>query len=179
MVTLIYRSEATRPMSTADLAELCLSSARTNQALGITGFLLHMDGLFLQILEGRADAVEPLFGKILADKRHHRVEVLLHEEGDEKHNFAFWAMNLGPLDDPDFRSKVLGPGLTREAFATRSHETDFALDALMRAYLEACVTEDVDPAAHDPTGGTIPVWLLPARGGSGMPAGASPPPAGR
>lgn len=162
MLTLVYRSEMTRPLSATELAELCLVSARKNQVLGITGFLVHFHGVFLQILEGPADVVDTLFARIAIDRRHRHVDVLMREEDGDKRNFAFWSMNLGPLDDAGFRARVLGGGMSREEFATRTHDADFALNVLMRAYTEACILSHVDPAAHDLTSGSIPAWILPA-----------------
>ncbi|MCW2238393.1 BLUF domain-containing protein [Azospirillum canadense] len=161
MLTIVYRSEASHAMASAELAELCLVSARNNRALGITGFLLHQDGLFLQVLEGERRVLEPLFERIRRDDRHRNVEVLLHEDSTTKPNFAFWSMNLGPLDDEEFHTRVLRGVTTKEEFAAKTHDPDFALDILMRAYMEACVMSDVDPATHDLTCGAIPAWILP------------------
>lgn len=161
MLTLVYRSEMTRPLSASLLAELCLLSARKNQTLGITGFLVHFHGVFLQILEGPADAVETLFATIAADERHRNVDVLLCDDTNGKRNFAFWSMNLGPLDDADFRARVLQRSTSGQDFAARTRHPDAALDVLMRAYTEACILSHVDPAAHDLTSGVIPAWILP------------------
>ncbi|HYH17664.1 MAG TPA: BLUF domain-containing protein [Azospirillum sp.] len=165
MLTLAYRSERARPLSANELAELCLLSARKNQMLGVTGFLVHFDGIFLQILEGPADAVDTLFATIAVDQRHRHVEILLREDCEGRRNFAFWAMNLGPLDDPAFRARVLPGDMSGEAFAARSRDPDTTLDVLMRAYTEACILSHVDPAAHDLTSGTIPAWILPVHMG--------------
>lgn len=161
MLTLVYRSEMTQPLSANELAELCVLSARKNQVLGVTGFLVHFHGIFLQILEGRADVVDTLFARIAIDQRHRHVDVLLREDCDGKRNFAFWSMNLGPLDDPGFRARVLQSDMPGEEFAARTRDPDTALDVLMRAYTEACILSHVDPAAHDLTSGTIPAWILP------------------
>ncbi|WP_448204634.1 BLUF domain-containing protein [Azospirillum sp. sgz302134] len=161
MLTIVYRSEASHTLAPSDLAALCLACARKNQALGVTGFLLHLDGLFLQVLEGERSVLEPLFNTIRHDDRHRKVEVLLYEDSVTKPNFAFWSMNLGPLDDEAFRARVMRGVNTRDEFLARTHDPDFALDVLTRAYMEACVMSDVDPAAHDLTTGTIPAWILP------------------
>jgi Sensors of blue-light using FAD. len=162
MMTIVYRSEATHKLSPADLAQLCLASARKNQALGITGFLLHLDGLFLQVLEGDRAAVEPLFETIRRDVRHRNVEILLSSEDNAAQpNFAFWSMNLGPLDDEEFHTRVMQGMTSRKEFEALTHDPDVALDVLMRAYMEACLMADIDPAAHDLTIGAIPAWILP------------------
>ena len=162
MMTIVYRSEAAHKVSPAELAELCLASARKNQTLGITGFLLHMDGLFLQVLEGDRAVVEPLFETIRRDCRHGNVEILLcAEDSAAQPNFAFWSMNLGPLDDEEFHRRVMQGITSREEFAARTHDPDVALDLLTRAYMEACLMAEIDPAAHDLTVGAIPSWILP------------------
>ncbi|HYD65413.1 BLUF domain-containing protein [Azospirillum sp.] len=161
MLTLVYRSEMTQSLSANRLAELCLLSARKNQRLGVTGFLVHFHGIFLQILEGPADVVETLFATIAADERHRNVDVLMRDDSEGKRNFAFWSMNLGPLDDAGFRARVLQGDMSGQEFAARTRDPDGALDLLMRAYTEACILSHVDPAAHDLTSGTIPAWILP------------------
>lgn len=161
MLTIVYRSEASHRMAPTELAELCLISARKNQSLGITGFLLHQDGLFLQVLEGERSVLEPLFERIRHDDRHKNVEILLYEDSATKPNFAFWSMNLGPLDDGEFHARVMRGIASKEEFVAKSHDPDFVLDVLTRAYMEACMMSDVDPATHDLTSGVIPTWILP------------------
>lgn len=156
MLTIVYRSEAVDRLSYGALADICLFSARKNRKLGVTGFLVEFEGIFLQVLEGEPDVVEQLFTRIAADTRHVNVEVLLRETTVGQPNFGFWAMNFGPLDTPTFWQAVFGAPVRIEEFQRRSHDADFALSVLARAYMHACITADVDPATRELVRGNIP-----------------------
>jgi uncharacterized protein YbaA (DUF1428 family) len=73
---LIYSSQAATPMQTDDLEDLLESARESNAEVGIHGALVYVDGFFLQVLEGKAEAVEELMARIAKDLRHHTVTVL-------------------------------------------------------------------------------------------------------
>ncbi len=74
---LIYVSAATRPFSDADLEALVARARRENHARGITGLLLHSEGVFLQVLEGEKAIVDELYhGHIACDTRHTHLRLL-------------------------------------------------------------------------------------------------------
>lgn len=156
MLTIVYRSEAVDRLPYSALADICVFSARKNREVGITGFLVEFEGIFLQVLEGEPDVVETLFAHIAADTRHTEVELLLRETTAGQPNFGFWAMNFGPLDTPTFWQAVFGSPVRIEEFRRRSHDDDFALDLLARAYMHACIAADVDAASRDLVRGNIP-----------------------
>ena len=158
MLTIAYRSEAIDRLPYSALADICLFSARKNRELGVTGFLVEFEGIFLQVLEGEAEVVEPLYARIAADPRHRNVELLLRETSAGQPNFGFWAMNFGPLDTPTFWQAVFGSPIRIEEFRRRSHDADFALDVLARAYMHACIAADVDAATRDLVRGNIPCF---------------------
>lgn len=57
--------------------EKVLQQARANNASkGITGALVYVDGVFLQILEGERAALQALMAKITKDLRHEKVTIL-------------------------------------------------------------------------------------------------------
>src|SRR5208283_4698336 len=62
-----------------------------NQARGITGVLIFVDGVFFQILEGEKDVVIDLMESIQRDTRHSGVKVYRERETDER-AFASWSM---------------------------------------------------------------------------------------
>ena len=66
-------------------------SKTDNPGVGITGVLCFSGGIFLQVLEGGRTAVNRLYNRIAADKRHTDVELLLYEEIGER-RFAGWSM---------------------------------------------------------------------------------------
>lgn len=155
-LAIVYRSEAVSRLSYVTIADLCLQSARNNQRLGITGFLVEFEGVFLQVIEGDPDQVEALYARIVADPRHRNVELLLREAVHDQPNFGFWAMNFGPLDTPTFWRAVFGAPVNVPEFLHRSHDADFALNVLTRAYMHTCIVAEVDPAVHAITHGAIP-----------------------
>ncbi|MBK1836398.1 BLUF domain-containing protein [Azospirillum sp. YIM B02556] len=156
MLTIVYRSEAIDRLPYSALADICLFSARSNCERGITGFLVELDGIFLQVLEGDPDRVDRLFARIVDDPRHRNVTLLRRETSDGPPEFGFWAMNFGPLDTPTFWQAIFGTPMRSEEFRQRSQGVGFARDVLGRAYMHACIVADVDPAAHDMVRGNIP-----------------------
>lgn len=87
---LIYTSHANPPVDTGGLLQ---QAYRNNPALGITGGLAVLDGVFLQYLEGAEDTVEALFARMAMDSRHRDVKVL-ERRGVSKRMFDDWSMAL-------------------------------------------------------------------------------------
>lgn len=141
VLTIIYRSDAISTLPLSALTELCADSARENQRLGITGFLVEYRGVFLQVLEGEEEVVDGLYARIAKDPRHHAVTPLIRESALRR-NFGFWAMNLGPLNDPSLWDAVLGRPMDGAEFRRRSYDAAFAIDVLTRSYVHACVAAD-------------------------------------
>ncbi len=76
------------------LARILSAARRNNPQLGITGALVCRQDLYLQLIEGPADAIDALYARICEDDRHANVELLLSEVATER-LFPNWAM----LDD--------------------------------------------------------------------------------
>ena len=85
MIQLVYASTAIKSFSTEELRVLLVRARYHNAAVGITGMLVHVDGTFLQVLEGEAEIVHRLFISLAADYRHHRILLLLMREIAERH----------------------------------------------------------------------------------------------
>jgi len=96
LVRLIYASRAAESLSAEMLSTLLKSSRDQNTAAGITGVLVHSDGIFLQLLEGGRNAVNAAYNRITQDKRHHDVVLLSYDEVSER-RFAGWAMGQANL----------------------------------------------------------------------------------
>ncbi len=91
LVLLAYSSVATRYFESGQLVKL-LTAARTfNEAHGVTGVLLFVDGTFFQILEGDRDALHALYSRIELDSRHTKV-IKLIEMPIETRTFGDWSM---------------------------------------------------------------------------------------
>lgn len=100
MLSLVYTSSAAQPFTDGELSELLKGSRAGNRSVGITGLLLHRDGEFVQILEGDRDEVEHLMGRIVQDRRHRDVRILLKEPLHER-RFARWTMGYESLSGLD------------------------------------------------------------------------------
>ncbi|MCM3875972.1 MAG: BLUF domain-containing protein [Thermoanaerobaculia bacterium] len=109
---LIYSSEATPGLATADLEEMLAESRIRNRVCGITGVLVFVDGAFLQIIEGEKDDVLGLMERIERDPRHRSIKVFHEEEVDER-AFASWNMAyLSPSTEEVARWVELEGGTT-------------------------------------------------------------------
>jgi hypothetical protein len=76
------------------LAGILSAARRNNPRLGITGALICRQDLYLQLIEGPAEAIDALYARICEDDRHANIELLLTEDMGER-MFPDWAM----LDD--------------------------------------------------------------------------------
>jgi len=96
---LIYSSWAAPGLTITDLKEMLEESRVRNTAHGITGVLILVDGVFLQILEGEKPDVLQLYENIKRDPRHHGAK-LYHQGETKEHAFASWSMAyLTPNDE--------------------------------------------------------------------------------
>lgn len=127
---IIYSSESSTPMQQDELEEILDHARRRNAAVGITGALVYVDGVFLQILEGDKGDVQDLMTKIARDVRHETVVVFREAEvpvavfrdwdmafvSATAEQIASWAGFSGPADgtetvtgsgqDPDRAAQV-------------------------------------------------------------------------
>ena len=94
LVRLMYASRAAAAaLDHEELQAILRQSRANNPPLGVTGVLCvcPASGIFLQVLEGGRSAVNRLYQRIVADRRHSAVELLAFEEITER-RFAGWAM---------------------------------------------------------------------------------------
>ncbi|ARV18011.1 hypothetical protein AEP_01058 [Curvibacter sp. AEP1-3] len=76
LIQLTYASRSAGILGPGDVKDILQSSARNNQAAGITGALCLSNGIFLQQLEGDRTAVNALYHRILKDSRNKDPAVL-------------------------------------------------------------------------------------------------------
>ena len=96
---LIYKSIATAEVvSNETLRELESQAAAANAENGITGLLVLSGNRFVQVLEGPAEVLTALFGRIMQDKRHHQVTLISFQPVVER-CFEDWTMRLVDLFD--------------------------------------------------------------------------------
>ena len=70
MYRIIYLSSAIDSVDETELENLLVKSRENNKLNEISGILLHIDGDFIQVLEGHKEIVTNLYNKIATDKRH-------------------------------------------------------------------------------------------------------------
>ena len=93
VIQLIYNSVAAEPFSPEALRTLLVRARTSNTTAAVTGMLLHVDGVFLQVLEGEPQVVTPLYTRICGDPRHTRVLLLLSHDVEAR-NFPDWSMGF-------------------------------------------------------------------------------------
>jgi hypothetical protein len=89
---LLYVSNCRRDLPDTDVAQILDVSRKNNARDGVTGVLLHLDGAFLQVLEGDEDAVAKAVDRIRRDPRHSNITVLLDRAAPRA--FSEWSMGL-------------------------------------------------------------------------------------
>lgn len=136
MLLLTYSSRASASLTPADMDEIARSSAEKNRRLGITGFLVDFDGVFLQALEGPDEQVESLMAAISRDPRHADINILTGKRVFGR-QFGFWGMNRGPLSDSGFRTAALGQDVPLDRFLDDISNPSFVHQVLFRSYLHA------------------------------------------
>ena len=97
LVRLTYTSRATELLTPSTMETILASSRKNNPANGITGVLCTNNYIFLQMLEGGRKEVNETYNRIVADKRHHDVQILNFEEITER-KFAVWSMGKVSFD---------------------------------------------------------------------------------
>ena len=93
-----YVSRFAKPFSESELEELGAKATEKNKGLDITGVLITSGGLFYQVLEGPADAVDGIFGFIKNDSRHTDLLLLGIEDDVSQRLFPEWSMKTVNLD---------------------------------------------------------------------------------
>ena len=111
-----YVSRFEKPLSAEAIDQIGEQSQKNNESLGLTGLLMSSGGLFYQVLEGPAEAVDEVYGRIVADGRHTDL-LLMSTEDDVERLFPDWSMQTINLD-------------------AASHVRLFPLKALIKAVFE-------------------------------------------
>ena len=88
---LVYVSTTAPGLDQPSLDAILDAARRNNAEMGITGFLLSLDGHFMQLLEGPKAAVESTYQAICADSRHSNPGVVLQTDGETR-CFPDWRM---------------------------------------------------------------------------------------
>lgn len=96
LIHLIYSSAAREDFGPQDLLTLLAKSRTNNAARGITGMLLHVEGSFIQVIEGQEADIDQLFEIIAADPRHGNITTIIRES-IARRAFADWSMGFADV----------------------------------------------------------------------------------
>ncbi len=133
MYRIIYFSAAIETTKEEELNAILLKSRTYNLANDITGILLHIDGDFLQILEGEKENVKYLFEKIKKDKRHRGVLTVIESEINQR-QFPDWSMGFKYTGYVEINKIKSLSGFNREAFLNADEKVT---NAFLKTFLES------------------------------------------
>lgn len=90
---LVYLSHAKDNITYSDIQEILSSSKKNNTVNEISGVLLFRDGYFLQLLEGKEEAVLETLSRIIKDRRQHHLQTIIEVNSNQR-IFQNWTMNF-------------------------------------------------------------------------------------
>jgi len=67
MYHIVYVSSASSKFSEEELLSILDGARKANEALGVTGLLVYIDGNIIQLLEGEENDVKTIYAKIVLD----------------------------------------------------------------------------------------------------------------
>ncbi len=92
LISMTYASRANPDVSAKDFNEILQQAQVNNAANGITGMLTFNKDYFLQTIEGPRAQINRLLYSLLADQRHHDLQLI--ETREIKHReWSKWSMN--------------------------------------------------------------------------------------
>jgi hypothetical protein len=144
---IIYSSDASIPMQSDDLEDLLEQAREHNAQRGITGALVYVDGIFLQILEGEAATIKALMARISRDLRHEAVTVL--QEGEvPSARFSDWTMAYIGATPEQVADWLCLPGTTPVPDLFDGMRRDSSrLDGVAQSVLSVLSADRSDPAS--------------------------------
>lgn len=146
LTRLVYTSK--HEITDAAAFDSILKSSQWNNTLdSVTGVLVVDDANFLQVIEGSREAIAKCFQRIIADKRHHEVQVIAC--GDvSRRLFQDWNMRL--LDVHMIKQEILSAHFVEGRFQPRIM-SEFSVEEFCRAISISC--SEVGPGKTEPTAG--------------------------
>lgn len=100
---LVYTSIASPDLTEESVQSMLAAAREHNASAEITGLLLFRTGTFIQFLEGAAEEIDQLIGRIRRDDRHQDVRVIIEEPVDHR-RFPDWRMGYRvPLEPNSLR----------------------------------------------------------------------------
>jgi Sensors of blue-light using FAD len=143
---LLYVSVAPADADERLLQAILSSARRRNDALGISGALLHYGGHFLQVLEGEQHRVDALFERIRRDTRHADPHVVSRDDVPGR-LFGDWSMrHVRAPAVPDRAVLAFLASLRRGAAGTQAALALALLQRLAAAGVPSAETPSAVPA---------------------------------
>ena len=137
---IMYSSQATEAMTVSALEQILVDARAGNQAHNVTGALVYVDGVFLQILEGDEGVVRNLMASIARDSRHHSVKVF-HEAEVSARAFESWRMAyLSPTAQEVSNWAGLPAATTIEELLANANDNPDRVPRILVNVLEALAT---------------------------------------
>ncbi len=102
LLQIIYASDLSGS-NESELSTILNASVRNNEKNEITGMLIYKNSRFLQVLEGKKEAVLETYERISKDPRHQNIVLLLKDE-IESRDFQDWSMGFKKLLDSDLEN---------------------------------------------------------------------------
>lgn len=93
--TITYFSSSRIVWKEAELVQLLTRSREYNQEMNVTGFLIYVDGSFLQWIEGPTEGIDDVYQRINSDPRHAQISAIFEGVLGERH-FPNWSMAYLP-----------------------------------------------------------------------------------
>lgn len=120
MIQLLYSSvsvlDERGALGEQGVTQIISQSYLNNMRRGVTGILLHGDGLFLQLLEGSTEAIEEAMQYIAIDRRHRNVRILA------KRAIDYYSLPYSPMACAGFMAKI--PHEIRQLVANTASSDD-------------------------------------------------------
>jgi hypothetical protein len=101
LFSITYLSARVGDFVVSRIVDLAERAAAYNAVSAVTGFLCHVDGWFLQAIEGEYDEVNRIYHTRIVPARSHQRLRLIHVEVPPARRFANWTMgfaNIAPTD---------------------------------------------------------------------------------
>jgi hypothetical protein len=101
LFSITYVSSRTGEFVVNRIVDLAERAAAYNSVSEVTGFLCHVDGRFLQTLEGDYDEVNRIYHTRIVPAKSHRDLRLIQLETHQERRFPNWTMgfaNIAPTD---------------------------------------------------------------------------------
>ncbi len=130
---LVYVSTSTELLQEAELATILLQSRRDNARADITGVLLCLHGRILQVLEGKKEAIDPLYERIKQDRRHKNISTVFYSPIDQRF-FSTWSMGYETLTTSQLEEVNVIANLDQQVELTTQPERSAVLNRVKAFY---------------------------------------------